>query len=164
MDRNEQIRQAAVIWLAAESLAQQEGKAFEKKLRENRVATTKEGKILELFAQEGKVSDEKLRENGLTTEEVKIQTFEEALRERGVTKEEISKRLDELAELGESDPADEQWNSEDTRVLLGWLGVLAVAIILVIFAWALLGWLGVLAVAIILVIFARYIGAFIETL
>lgn len=53
-------------------------------------------------------------------------TLEEKLREGGATEEEIRELLDD------SVPADEPWNSEDTRLLLGWLGVLAVVILVIV--------------------------------
>lgn len=69
-------------------------------------------------------------ENQIKTKEGKTLTPKEALREYDVTEEEIREFLDAL---DDSDPADEPWNSEDTKVLLGWLGVI-VAVILVIVA------------------------------
>lgn len=78
---------------------------MDKDERSERAAAIREA--AEIFArQEGKTLEEKLREDGATEEEIR--------------------------DLLGSDPADEPWNSEDTKVLLGWLGVLVAAAILVI--------------------------------
>lgn len=53
-------------------------------------------------------------------------TLEEKLREDDATEEEIRELLDD------SDPANESRNSEDTRLLLRWLGVLAMTILVIV--------------------------------
>ncbi|MGH8605776.1 MAG: hypothetical protein ACREXR_24190 [Gammaproteobacteria bacterium] len=112
----ERIRQAAGIWLSVEIFAEQEGKTFEEKMGDPGVVT-KDGETQ-------LVGEDEAPKEGAT-----IQTFEEKLREYDVTEAEIRKYFEEQDNY---DPTDEPWNSEDTKVMLGWLGAIAAVIVVIV--------------------------------